>query len=120
MNHNHANDASEPGGFWVGLLTGLLIGGLAGALVMLLLAPQSGKKTRAKLERQSHKLRKQTAETVEDAVAQARVTARHITHDVRKQAEELEQRGQAMLDGQRDNLATIVEAGKNAVRGHRG
>ena len=39
-----------------------------------------------------------------------------ITHDVRKQAEKLEQRGQEMLDGQRDNLATIVEAGKNAVK----
>ncbi len=85
---------------------------------MLLLAPQSGKKARAKLQRQSHKLRKQTAETVEDAVTQARSTARHITHDVRKQAKELEQRGQTMLDGQRDNLATIVEAGKNAVQGH--
>jgi len=47
-NYEQDNDASEPGGFWVGLLAGLLIGGLAGALALLLLAPQSGKKTRAK------------------------------------------------------------------------
>ncbi|MCX6027859.1 MAG: YtxH domain-containing protein [Chloroflexi bacterium] len=118
-NHEQDNDASEPGGFWAGLLAGLLIGGLAGALALLLLAPRSGKKTRAKLQRQSHELRKQTAETVEDAVAQARGKARHITHDVRRQAHDLEQRGQAMLDGQKDNLASIVEAGKNAVQGNR-
>ncbi len=100
-NHEHDNDASEPGGFWAGLLAGLLIGGLAGAVAMLLLAPQSGKRTRAKLQRQSHELREQTAETVEDAVAQARGKAHQITHDVRKQAEELEKRGHAMLEGQK-------------------
>ncbi len=102
-NHNHeqSHDASEPRGFWIGLLAGLLIGGLAGALALLLLAPQSGKKTRAKLQRQGHELREQTAETVEGAMTQARVKARQITHDVRKQAKKLEQRGQAMLDEQK-------------------
>ena len=75
------------------LLAGLLIGGLAGAMVMLLLAPQSGKKTRAKIQKLGQELSEQTAETVEGAVAQVRVKAGQITHDVRKQAEELEQRG---------------------------
>ena len=87
-NYEHENEAHEPRGPWAGLLAasliGLLIGGLAGAVTMLLLAPQSGKSTRAKLQRQSHELREQTAETVEDAVAQARTKARQITHDVRK------------------------------------
>ena len=105
INHNHTheddNDTVEPRGSWPGLLAGLLIGGLAGALAMLLLAPQSGKKTRIKLQRQSHKLREQTAETMGDAVEQARDKARQVTHDVRKQAEELEHRGQAILDGQK-------------------
>jgi gas vesicle protein len=100
-NHNPDDDTSEPGDFWVGLLAGLLIGGLAGAVALLLLAPQSGKKTRAKLQRQSHQLREQTAETMDDAMAQARGTARQITHDVRKQAGKLEQRGQAILAGQK-------------------
>jgi gas vesicle protein len=101
VNDEHENDANGPGGFGVGMLTGTLIGGLAGATAMLLLAPQSGKRTRAKLQRQSHELREQAADTVEDAVDQARGAARQITHDVRKQAEELEQRGQKMLDGQK-------------------
>ena len=50
------------------------------------------------------------------SAAQFRGKARQITHEVRKQAEKLEQRGQAMFDGQRDNLTTIVEAGKNAAK----
>ena len=87
-NHEHENDTHGPKSSWASLLAalliGLLIGGLAGAVTMLLLAPQSGKKTRAKLQRQSHELREQTAETVEDAMAQARDKARQITQDVRK------------------------------------
>jgi len=87
-NHEHDTDTIEPGGFGTSLLAGLLSGGLAGATAMLLLAPQSGKKTRGKLQRQSHELRKQAIETVEDAVEQASVEARKITHDVRKQTAE--------------------------------
>ncbi len=103
VNHNHEqeNDANGPGAFGIGMLAGSLIGGLAGATAMLLLAPQSGKRTRAKLQRQSHELREQAADTVGDAVDQARDAARQITHDVRKQAVELEHRGQAMLAGEK-------------------
>ena len=84
------------------MLAGSLIGGLAGATAMLLLAPQSGKRTRAKLRRQSRALRDQTAETmeyVEDAIADARDKTQDMTHDARKQADKLEKRGHALLDG---------------------
>ena len=70
-NHEHENDAHGPLGSWIvlmaGMLIGWLIGGLTGALAMLLLAPQSGKKTRAKIKRQSRKLREQATDTMEDA-----------------------------------------------------
>jgi len=98
-------------------LAGLLVGGLAGAGAMLLLAPQSGKKTRAQIQRKSIELRDQATEAVEDAVAQAGVKARQITADVHEQAEALQQRGQDMLDEQRERLSTVVEAGKTAVQG---
>jgi len=101
-------------------LAGLLIGSLAGAGTMLLLAPQPGKKTRAQIQRKSIELRNQATETVEDAVAQSRVKARQITADVREQAEALQQRGQNMLDEQKERLSTVVEAGKTAVQGSRG
>ena len=107
----NGNNAKNIGGF----LAGLLVGGLAGAGAMLLLAPQSGEKTRAQIQQKSIELRDQTAKTVEGAVAQARGKARQITDDVHKQAEELQQRGQNMLDGQRDHLSETLKGLRKAV-----
>jgi gas vesicle protein len=100
--HEHEHGAAEPGGLWAGMLAGFLIGGLAGAIAMLLLAPQSGKRTRARLRRQSYALREQTAETmenVEDAMGDARDKTHQMTRDARKQAVKLEKRGHALFDG---------------------
>lgn len=93
QNHTkeYTTDDPEPRGFRVGVLTGLLaglpagmlIGGLAGAATMLFLAPQSGKRTRAKLQRQSQQLREQAADTMEDVVTQALDKADRLTHSVR-------------------------------------
>ena len=114
-NYEHENNVNQPGSF----LAGLLIGGLAGAGTMLLLAPQSGKRTRTQIQLKSMELRDQTTEAVEDAMAQAGVKARQIKTDVRKQAKELEQRGQDMFDEQKERFSTLVEAGKTAVQGSR-
>jgi gas vesicle protein len=100
--HEHDHDAAEPGSHWASMLAGLLIGGLAGAIAMLLLAPQSGKRTRAKLRRRSIALRAQTAETMEnmeDAIEDARDKTDQMTQDARKQAEKLDKRGRALFDG---------------------
>jgi hypothetical protein len=42
--------------FPVSLFAGLVMGGLAGAVAALLYAPQSGKTTRGKIQREAHKL----------------------------------------------------------------
>ena len=120
-NHNdeHRNNVN----YLRNLLRALLIGGLAGAGTMLLLAPQSGKKTRAQIQQKSIELRDQATETMEDAVVQTGVKARQIktgVHKARRQAEALQQRGQVMLDEQREHLSAAVEAGKTAVQGSRG
>ncbi len=111
--HEHENDVNQVGGFFAGLL----IGGLAGAVAMLLLAPQSGKRTRAQIQLKSMELREQTTEAVEDAMAQARTQGRQIRADVREKADELQQRGQAVLDEQKEHWSALVEAGKTAVQG---
>ena len=94
-------------------LVGLLLGGLTGAVAMLLLAPQSGKETRDQIQQQGIELRDQTVKSVEGAVTQARGKARQITDDVREQAGELQQRGRDMLDERRGHLSeTLKDAGK--------
>jgi len=94
-------------------LVGVLLGGVTGAMAMLLLAPQSGKQTRDQIRQQGIELREQTVKTVEGAVTQARGKARQITDDVRERAGELQQRGQDMLDERRGHLSeALKDAGK--------
>ena len=115
--NNYSQGNGDNAKYGWGFLAGLLVGGLAGAVAMLLLAPQSGKKTRAQIQQNSIELRDQTAKAVEGAVAQARGKARQITDDVHEQAGELQQRGQDVLDEQKENWSALVQAGKTAVQG---
>ena len=62
----------------VGLLTGLLFGALAGFGAMLLLVPQSGKRTRPQIEEKSNELQNQSTETYDDLVALSRFDNRKI------------------------------------------
>jgi gas vesicle protein len=63
----------------VGVLAGLLIGGLADAVTMLLLAPRSGKDTRKQVQEKNRELRDRTTELVEDTVAQVHSKPNKIT-----------------------------------------
>jgi len=101
----HTNTINQMGGF----VAGLVVGGLSGAGAMLLLAPQSGKKTRAQIQNKSIELREQTTKAVENTLAQVRGKAREITDEVHDQAEALSQRGQDTIDEQRDNLGTTLK-----------
>ena len=98
-----------------GFVAGLLVGGLVGAGSMLLLAPQSGEKTRAKLEHDGLELRGQVTGTVQDAMAQARSTASRVTARMQEQTKVLQQRGEAMLDQKKEAVSEAIEAGKEAA-----
>ena len=83
--------ATEPGRLGTELMAGYILGGLTGAGTMLLLAPHSGKKTRAKLQKQGVRLR--------NLFTRGRGGKTRQTKDhARQQAEEVEQSSQAMLD----------------------
>jgi gas vesicle protein len=97
----HENDVNNAWSF----LAGLLFGGLVGAGTMLLMAPQSGKKTRTQIQQKSLELRDETTEAVEDALAQARAKAHQITDNVQEKAKELEKRGQAFVDEQKERFS---------------
>ena len=91
------------------VLVGMLIGGLAGAVTMLLLAPQSGKDTRKQIQDKSIELRNRTTEMVEDTVAQVRTKANKITAD-------LKDRGQEIAVTQLDHVSEAAQAGKKAIQ----
>lgn len=112
--HDQANRNNGMCGW--GSLAGLLVGGLAGAAAGLLLAPQSGKKTRAQIRQKSMELRDQTVKTVEGAVAQGRGKTRQLTDDVCEQAGKLRQGGQELLDEQRGHLSKTLEGWGEAVQ----
>jgi gas vesicle protein len=109
---NHGYLVSKNAG---GFLAGLVMGGLLGSGTMLLLAPRSGKKTRAKIQQEGVELRDQVVGTVEEALAQARGKAHRVAAQVHKQTQKLEQRGQDMLDGQVEIVDNVVEAEKTVA-----
>ena len=58
---------------------GLLIGGLAGAAAILLLASQSGKQTRAKIQQKSNQWRDRTNRFVKNTLAHIRSDTHAVT-----------------------------------------
>src|SRR5512135_1654493 len=93
-----------------GILLGTLMGGLAGALAMLLLAPQSGKRTRMQIQRKGIDLRDRTTEIVQDAVEQARSDGNKIVVGGRRKAKKLLQHGQALARRQLDSVAKAAQS----------
>ena len=106
-------------------LAGFVIGGLVGAAVAMMLAPQSGEETRTMIKDKSIQLRDRAVEygqdariraekALEDARAQAdaaiedlRQRSEEFAQVTREKASELQQRGQVVLDEQRSRLASL-------------
>jgi len=101
----------------MGFVAGILVGALAGAATALLLAPQSGQRTRRQIQHQSLKLREQASDKIDEAVDQAQATSHQITASVQKQAKKIQQRGQNVLDEQKERWSPVVEASQKAVKG---
>ena len=99
----------------ISLLLGLLIGGLAGVVTMLLLAPQSGKQTRDQIEGKSIELRDRTTKNIKKAVAQVRSDTNKLTAEVQDKTDELKQLGQDKLVEQLDKVSAALDTGKTAV-----
>lgn len=100
----------------VNVLVGVLVGGLAGAVTMLLLAPQSGKRTRIQIREKGIELRDQATGIVEDAVAQVRLNGNKLARDGRRKANELLHQGQELVAEQVEHVTDAVKAGKKAIQ----
>ena len=99
-------DNNQLSGFLAGFLFlgGLLLGSVAGAGAMLLMAPQSGKKTRKQLQRKGQKMQKKTAKTVKHKAEQVQDKAHQVTTSI-----------QDVVDGQKERWEPVIKAGKTAV-----
>ena len=106
-----ASDSDEFGSF----LVGFIVGGLTGAVVSLLFAPQSGEETRALIRDKSIEIRDMAADTAEEALAraeaaaaEARQRADELTKVARQRAEdlaaEMKVRGQDAVEAVRKPL----------------
>ena len=100
----------------LGVLAGMLIGSLAGALTMLLLAPQSGEETRLQIQEKAIELRDRTNVLVEDTMAQVRSSTNKITVVGREKMNELKQQGQGLAIEQLDHVSDAAQAGKKAIQ----
>jgi gas vesicle protein len=100
----------------VGVLFGMLVGGFAGALTMLLMAPQSGKDTRMQIQEKGIELRDRTAGIVEDVMAQVRMERNKLTTEGRKKAKELIHQGRELAVEQLDRVSEAALAGKKAIQ----
>ena len=118
MNTNNQEfEHKEQSGNAISVLIGMVIGGLVGAVTMLLFAPQPGEKTRAELQDGALKLRDRTATTVKDTMTQVKSKANQIKVEMQIKAQDLGHQGQDLLVKQLENVSHAAEAGKKAIQG---
>lgn len=101
-----------------GFIAGMLFGGLAGAGAMLLMAPLSGKHLRTQLQLKGNDIQAQANEDLEEAMDQTRLTANHMTSDIRQKAKKIKRSGKEMLKEQKEHLSAVIDAGKAVLLGH--
>jgi len=115
-------------------LAGFVIGGLVGAAVALLYAPQSGEETRTIIKEKSIELKDKATETAEEARARAekaleeararadlaiqetRARAEELARITKEKAIDLQHKGQVVLEDQKSRLEGAIEAGKKVTK----
>jgi gas vesicle protein len=92
-------------------LVGVIVGGMAGAIAALLLAPQSGEETRTMIKDKAIELRDIAEETIEETVAKAETTARETVKQAestlkqaKERAAEITKKGQVLLEEQKEKI----------------
>jgi gas vesicle protein len=104
MTH-HENDFGS-------FLSGMIIGGLIGAAVGLLLAPQSGEETRQVIREKSIELRDKAAETAEET----RIRLEEMGQQAKERADEIAHQVRDTIEEGRDRIETTIEQGKETLQ----
>ena len=111
------SDNNEFGAF----MSGLLLGGIAGAITALLLAPQSGEETRKVILDKGMEIKDRALETVEDArvraeraADEARLAAQEYSQKLQDQAKNIQEQGRVILEEQKQKIEKVTKGGKKA------
>jgi gas vesicle protein len=100
------SDRDEFGAF----LVGFIVGGLTGAVVALLFAPQSGEETRALIKDKSIELRDKASASAEEVIARAEAAAAEARTRAEELAREVRSRGKEVIDDVRERGKEAVDA----------
>jgi gas vesicle protein len=100
------SDRDEFGAF----LVGFIVGGLTGAVVALLFAPQSGEETRALIKDKSIELRDKASASAEEVIARAEAAAAEARTRAEELAKEVRTRGQEVLEDVRERGREAMDA----------
>ena len=106
------SDRDEFGAF----LVGFIVGGLSGAVVALLFAPQTGEETRALIKDKSIELRDKAQMSAEEAIARAEAAAADARARADELAMQLRERGQGMVEDVRERGKTAVESVRSKIK----
>jgi len=98
------------------VVAGMLVGGVVGAVTMLLFAPQSGEETRGQIQEKGIELLDQANEMMDDAMTQVRMDRKEIAVSGQEKAKELLEQGKALVAEQLDNVSEAVQGGKRAIQ----
>jgi gas vesicle protein len=101
--------------FWTGI-TGFLVGGMAGALVALFNAPQSGVKTRALIRDKSIELKDKTLDQIEETRAQAIHFVDDLKDNVQTRTNKLVGIGREVIDKEKQLLEQSARKAQKALQ----
>jgi gas vesicle protein len=97
---------------------GLVIGGLVGATLALLLAPQSGEETRAQIRDKSYEIKGRAEEGIIEARQAAEKQIAVLQDQVatlQQQVGTLQEKGKEALEKGKEQVGTLQEKGKEAL-----
>jgi gas vesicle protein len=93
-------------------IVGLTLGALVGTAAALLLAPQSGRRTRRQLARRAEEI----SDTATEALEEARDETRRIADRTAKETKRLASRARDRADRTSDRLTEAVDKGRERLR----
>lgn len=106
------SDRDEFGAF----LVGFIVGGLSGAVVALLFAPQTGEETRSLIKDKSIELRDRAQISAEEAIARAEAAAADARARADDLARQLRERGQGVVEDVRERGKSAVDAVRSKIK----